>query len=260
MPSFVVYIDESGDEGFGFSKGSSKWFALSAIITRKHIDIDTVKLVDKVRERLGRTKRKILHFYRLKHEHRLPFVEEISHARLRVVTVLVHKPSLKSPEIFREGHRLYHYATRYLLERVSWCCRDHYNEKLPGDGSAQIVFSHRNMSYDEIRNYLNKLKKRSEYSDIRINWQIIKTDQIKAISHKLSMGLQIADAVASSFYYGVEINQQGFTEPRYASILKPVLYHHRKRYLGNGLKFVPRESSAMIGTNKNLTWIHQIYT
>lgn len=26
-PTFVVYIDESGDEGFRFNGGSSKWFA-----------------------------------------------------------------------------------------------------------------------------------------------------------------------------------------------------------------------------------------
>ena len=32
--SFVVYVDESGDEGFSFGQGSSDWFVLSAVITR----------------------------------------------------------------------------------------------------------------------------------------------------------------------------------------------------------------------------------
>ena len=45
---FVVYIDESGDEGFSFERGSSEWFIVSAIITRKAKDIETVKLVDTV--------------------------------------------------------------------------------------------------------------------------------------------------------------------------------------------------------------------
>jgi hypothetical protein len=41
--SFVAYIDESGDEGFKFAKGSSEWFVLSAAITRKRFDVATVK-------------------------------------------------------------------------------------------------------------------------------------------------------------------------------------------------------------------------
>ena len=32
--SFVVYVDESGGEGFSFGQGSSDWFVLSAVITR----------------------------------------------------------------------------------------------------------------------------------------------------------------------------------------------------------------------------------
>ncbi len=44
-PTFVVYIDESGDEGFLFEKGSSEWFIISAAITRKVSDLETVKLI-----------------------------------------------------------------------------------------------------------------------------------------------------------------------------------------------------------------------
>ena len=36
--SFVVYVDESGDEGFKFQpreSGSSRWFVMSAIVFRK---------------------------------------------------------------------------------------------------------------------------------------------------------------------------------------------------------------------------------
>ena len=35
--SFVGYVDESGDEGFKFTAGSSAWFVLSAVITRKTV-------------------------------------------------------------------------------------------------------------------------------------------------------------------------------------------------------------------------------
>jgi hypothetical protein len=53
--SFVVYVDESGDEGFAFKEpytGSSHWFVLSAVVTHKCLDLETVKLVDEVRQHL----------------------------------------------------------------------------------------------------------------------------------------------------------------------------------------------------------------
>ena len=53
--SFVVSIDESGDEGF--ATGSSEWFVLSAVVTRKCNDLEAVKLVDRVRTLLGRPPR-----------------------------------------------------------------------------------------------------------------------------------------------------------------------------------------------------------
>lgn len=46
--TFVVYIDESGDEGFAFDRGSSAWFVLLAVIVKKTEELATVKLVDTV--------------------------------------------------------------------------------------------------------------------------------------------------------------------------------------------------------------------
>lgn len=82
--SWVVYVDESGDEGFKFDKGSSDWFVLSGIITSKASDIETVKLVDRVRSRvLRRTDQNPLHFRDLKHEQRIPFLHEMAQPRSR---------------------------------------------------------------------------------------------------------------------------------------------------------------------------------
>ena len=173
IPSFLVYIDESGDEGFQFDKGSSEWFVLSGVITRATNDLSTVRLVDDVRQLLNKPEKKPLHFRDLKHEQRIPFVERISKARLRIISVLVHKPSLKEPEKFRERYRLYFYSVRLLLERVSWFCRDHKTNLDIGDGSIEIVFSNRSgMSYEEMKDYLGTLK--GDPRDVRIDWSIIR--------------------------------------------------------------------------------------
>lgn len=252
---FRVYIDESGDEGFKFEqpgKGSSRWFVLSAAVTRAANDLETVKLVDRVRDKLGKKPREPLHFRKLKHEHRLPYVAEIAKAKLRVVNLLIHKPSIQEPEKFTSSpHMLYRYATRFLLERVSWLCRD---SRRSDDDRAEVIFSNRScMSYDEIRNYLQHLKERTGDFDVRIDWSVLDPQRIQAKPHDSLMGLQIADAVASSFYMACELSPQGFNEPRYAQILDPVLYRRDKICIGYGLKFWPRDEKEC--TEDHMEWL-----
>lgn len=83
--------------------------------------------------------------------------------------------------------------------------------------------------------------------------------QVRAVNHDKLMGLQIADAVASGFYYGVQLNHYGFTEPRYAQVLRPVVYQHRKRAIGHGLKFWPRETRSVLKEEPSLKWIEDCY-
>ena len=137
-----------------------EWFVLSAVITAGRLT-ETVKLVDEARAALGEPPRKQLHFKDLRHEHRLLYVDRIARASLKTVSILVHKPALQEPEKFQERYRLYFYTTRYLLERVSWYCRDHRYASDGGDGSAEVIFSNRSgMSYAELCGYLDRLRSR----------------------------------------------------------------------------------------------------
>ncbi|UYC12842.1 DUF3800 domain-containing protein [Xanthomonas sp. CFBP 8445] len=241
MHAFNVYIDESGDEGFRFkeeNRGSSRWFALAAVITRAESDLETVKLVDQVRERLRKHQRADLHFRDLRHEQRLPYLQQIAAARLRVVSVLIHKPSLDA-DAYSEKGRLYNYATRLLLERVSWLCRDRRTDPAH---VARLIFSNRsNMSYAELCTYLDRLKQHSTEWDVRIDWTSVNCRDVKIFEHSKRMGLQLADAVASAMWYGVNQNGHGFTEPRYAELLRPVVYSHRGQRFGYGVKVMPAE-------------------
>src|SRR5215469_17796381 len=94
---FVAYIDESGDEGFNFGKGSTEWFVLSAVVVRSSLDLQTVKLLDTVRATLGVAPKKGLHFRDLKHQQRLPYVHAIANATVCATSVLVHKRSIRDP-------------------------------------------------------------------------------------------------------------------------------------------------------------------
>lgn len=242
--SFVAYIDESGDEGFKFlenERGSSRWFVVSAAVFRRENDLQAVKVLKATRELLGKPPKYALHFKDMKHDARVAYATRIAEAHFRHVSVLVHKPSLKEPEHFQEGpYLLYKYATRLLLERVSWLCRDAHRAGA-GDGTVEAIFSDRSaMSYDDLRSYLCKLRDQSATNEsIRIDWNVIKPEQARAVKHDQMAGLQIADCVASSLFAALNKSPLGNTEPRYITILRRQTYRHKEVALGYGLKVWP---------------------
>ena len=122
--SFIAYVDESGDEGFIFhpdGSGSSRWFVLSAAVIRKTDDLQLVSCMKEVRTVLRKPPKEPLHFVDLKHDQRIPSVRRVGELPIRTVKVLVYKPLIREPEKFQNTkYLLYRYATRLLLERVSW--------------------------------------------------------------------------------------------------------------------------------------------
>jgi hypothetical protein len=100
-----------------------------------------------------------------------------------------------------------------------------------------------------------RLKLQTQVQDVRIEWSVINPDAIAAYTAGRRMGLQIADAVASSFFYAVQPSHYGYIEGRYVRMLKPVVYHREGRHLGYGLKFWPREADTVWQNDKRLDWL-----
>jgi len=145
----------------------------------------------------------------------------------------------RTREIPVAEHLLYRYATRMLLERVSWLCRDHRKEGV-GNGKAEIIFSNRGqMSYDDLRDYIHGLKVESDPMSVTIDWSVINADMIRPVEHSQLAGLQIADAVASSLFAACNPNRYGDTEDKYLKYIAPTMYRHRGALLGYGMNSGP---------------------
>ena len=249
--SFIAYVDESGDEGFVFNAdgtGSSRWFVLSAAVIRQTNDLQMVSCLKEVRAVLKKEPKTPLHFVDLKHEQRVPYIRRVGELPIRTVSVLVYKPLIAEPEKFQNTkYLLYRYATRLLLERVSWLCRDH-RKTGEGDGFCEVIFSNRsNMSYEEIRSYLRLLMKQSEAnpSQVQIDRSVIDPDRICAVEHSKLAGLQVADAVASGFHFALKVNRYGETETSYLPHLRISIYRHKDAALGYGLKVWPEDLATV---------------
>ena len=246
-----AYIDESGDEGFVFradGSGSSRWFVLSAAVIRQSNGLQMVSCLKEVREVLQKTAKTPLHFVDLKHEQRVPYIRRVGELPMRAVSVLVYKPLIAEPEKFQNTkYLLYRYATRLLLERISWLCRDQRRAG-EGDGFTEIIFSNRsNMSYEDIRAYLRPLLKQAEDTPqkVQIDCTVIDPERIRSVEHSKLAGLQVADAVASGFHFALKVNRYGETEVGYLPHLRKTIYRHKGVAMGYGLKVWPEDFATV---------------
>lgn len=238
QPTYKVYVDEAGDEGFKFldgERGSSRWFVLSATVVRTTNDLKLVECCREARARLKKPDNHALHFRNLRHEQRIPLARMIGELPIRTIHVMVHKPSIGDPETFqRTPYSLYRYATRLLIERVSWLCRDH--RKDAPNYLAELIFSNRSaMSYGDLKDYLLKLMAAPDR--VQIDWGAFDMRLVRAVNHDQLAGLQVADAVASGAFYAVHRTVYGETEERYLSLMQKVLYRHNRTLGGYGVKF-----------------------
>jgi hypothetical protein len=251
--SFIAYVDESGDDGLpghyrapGHQGGSSNWLTLSASLWRYSRDLEAVQWRDEIRNQLPvQARRKPLHCLNLNHQQRIMACQSLATRPMRSICVMANKPIIP-PNIYTQKNQLYFYMSRYLMERISWFCRDTRPQVPEGDGRVKVVFSRRGgLSYDGFRAYLLRLKN-GDQDGIQIQWNVIDIEGIEARDHPAKAGLQIADLVAYCMTAGLEPDAYGNCELRYATILKPIIYRRGEKYLSYGVKLVPRPDQIQL--------------
>ncbi len=251
--TFVAYIDEAGDEGFKFGHGSSEWFVLGAVILRRASEMPEIKLIDDVRARLNRGRaadrqfpaKKALHFRDLQHDVCKYYANRIAQANLTSTVVLINKqdffPRLETSAQQKQiSQALYHLASIVLMDTISRFCLESRRASDVGDGSVDLVFSSRSsLDYAALRGIIDGILVDPQYSALRrqTSPDIIRPSQVQAIMHSKSLGLQIADAVTSSYFKAVEKSADGFTEDAYVRLLLPCAYRPGGELFGHGARF-----------------------
>lgn len=252
---YRAYIDESGDEGFAFGKGSSDWFVIAAAITPDTDEAQAriASILDDTRAAINAARsgspflppKKPLHFRDLKHEARRYFAEKVGSSDfIRTVTILVYKQFLDQGIFRRKGNRLFLYASRLLIERISWCCRDWAG--LEADSKVRLVFSSKGgLKVEEIMGYLSRLtteRERHEYRGV----DNIDIENTLILTSGRAVGLQIADAVASSYFFAVEKNRLNRVEPSYMQQIRHLSYASQGGCVfRNGVKIFPTAAEQL---------------
>lgn len=108
------------------------------------------------------------------------------------------------------------------------------------------------LSYDELRDYVCRLRSEGDSLKVTIDWKVIDPDLLRPVEHSQLAGLQVADALASGLFAAVNPNRFGDTEDRYARLLLPTVYRHKGTALGYGLKFWPGDFTTLKARNPQL--------
>lgn len=252
--SFNVYIDESGDDGIdkfrrrGSDGGSSLWLSVGACIVRANRDLELVALRDRIREECRpKSQKRDLHFKEMNHNQRRRACQIIAGQPLRFSCVFGYKDTPDAAN-FTQKNLLYFYLTRYLIERVSWFCRDYRKQVKEGNGQAKITFSRRGgMNYSDFQNYLRRLQ---AADDTEIHWPVIDIDAVEAQDHSRWAALQIADIGVSAMTAALEPDPFGNIEAIYLKELKNNIYHRDGNYLSYGLKTLPKLENLSLTVDK----------
>ena len=251
---YVAYIDEAGDDGIGKFKlagegGMSHWLILTACLISAENELNVVKWRDEITAAFPKRKSRDIHFQSLDHSQRVYATSCLGKQPVGLISVLSNKTTIAKHPSFAEAcaqqkNILYKYLLRYLLERVTDAVRRAHLLRPETPTTLKIIFSRRGgMDYRDFQDYLATLKAlqtgRGSYHPV--HWPCISHDLTLALDHSKVAGLQLADIAASAFYQAVEPNFYGFTEPRYALLLRDRVLSQQPRMpcLNYGLKPVP---------------------
>lgn len=115
-----IFLDESGDLGFDFSKDKTSKFFIITFIFVKHKRI-LEKIVKQIFRKLTGKERKytkgILHCYKTKPSVRKAVLSKLSSTDVSIIAIVLNKNKVYT-KLKNEKHVLYNYVTNILLDRV----------------------------------------------------------------------------------------------------------------------------------------------
>lgn len=161
----LVFIDESGDLGFKFERGSTQFFTIALVVFESgEAALACQRVVESTRERLGLPANYEFHFHGDSHERRMALLSAVSHQDFSCHTFTVDKtsPRLTGPG-FKHRDSGYKWVCRIALENMA---SDLRNAAVVIDGSGERRF--RQQIRDYLRRELNS-QQRKKIREVKIS-------------------------------------------------------------------------------------------
>jgi hypothetical protein len=188
-----IFLDESGDLGFDFSKKkTSQYFVVACVFVENKRPVE--KVVKKVFSGFSKKEVKnhhgILHFFKERPVIRKKVLKMLNSKDIKIIYIYLNKKKVYT-KLQNEKHVLYNYVTNILLDRI---CT---NGIIPINKPIQLVASQRETNRflnDNFSQYLQSQAINNHRIDIKV---VIKTP-------RQEKSLQVADAVSWALFREIE--------------------------------------------------------
>jgi len=178
-----LWIDESGDCGFKFDKGSSRFLVIVAIYLTN--ESETEEVINQLKLELNLSKDYEFKFSRCKNKFRKEFFKTVRDLPIEYKAIVVDKKKLSPVDLRFQPQQLYCESVRRLL----------YDNNPPLEKAILIIDeATAKIHYKEFNGVLNKYLSKNIISKIRQN------------RSKNNTMIQIADMVAGSIFRKYEKN------------------------------------------------------
>jgi hypothetical protein len=266
VKEFNAYIDESGDEGFQFEKGSSSWFVLAAAVVDSTQDLSVASSINRIKHRLWPRKSGVyqypLHWKDLGHPQKKVVIQELTGEDFILLAVAFDKEHPKFNRDRLDPRRvrartpriksaLYFYAARFLVERI---CKFAKHQA----AKVNLIFENRSsLSVTKLTNYLDLVGEMpGPYG--RPTIPIDRIGNIEAESKQVRKLLQVVDACAGAIFNALETDKYGNVEATYVLDLANKFDRVSGKLWGYGLKLFPGNKPEYMQRSTQYTWMDKI--
>lgn len=259
-PLYIAFIDESGCDGDKFDKGSSEFLILSAVVGIGVMQSEIDMRCDIIRNMAQKSDDwQIPKFEKANPAIRWAACQHFAELPFYATHVIIHKPSIREVKLRTDRNRLYRYASKLLVERISWICDSLHSPGAPGE-LCEIVFSQDlSRCYDSFKSYIAILSTARHRIATSIKWKHISAEHITDAPFRKNIGLLLADFHASALGLASEKKKFGQFDERYARMLgEPILKSAQRSAFGYGYKFWPAEAEPLYMNDPRFTWMRSV--
>lgn len=186
-----IYMDESGDLWFDFSKSkTSKYFVITFLLLEDPKPWE--KIIKKFISWLSKNHKKrfgwVIHFHHEEPRDRIKVLSQISHIKASVMCIYLDKSKVYT-RLQDEKHILYNYITNILIDRI-------INKKLLTNHEINLIVSKRETNKFLNENFCNYIKNQTSKQENKVNINI----SIEPYNKSNSKCLQLVDAICWSIF------------------------------------------------------------
>ncbi|MFA5871250.1 MAG: DUF3800 domain-containing protein [Parcubacteria group bacterium] len=177
----LVFIDDSGDAGFKFERGSTDFFVISAVIFDDNLEAEKAAVaIKELRRNLKFSDKVEFKFNKSRKDVREKFLQTVNKFEFRIRSLVVDKKIIRSDELKNSKDSFYSYIIKTLLKYNNSTI---FNASIKIDGSGDRVFRKSFITY--LRKQLNSKQTK-----------IIKNCRL--VNSKSNVLIQMADMTAGS--------------------------------------------------------------